>query len=83
MKRIILRCPTCLTQRMENIPDILVNLRKSFETALILLKVSKDIICSHSFYLEVDRNYDIRNVFTVDDLKRYYPGSHPPILTLK
>jgi hypothetical protein len=71
VKRIIIRCPSCDSQRSELVADDLIDLRKSIDKGMVLLGVSKGKICGHTFYLEIDKNFSIRNIYTSEDLLNF------------
>ena len=36
---------------------------------MVILKISKDVVCEHNIYVELDKNYDIRNAYSEDTFK--------------
>ena len=57
MRRLIIRCPICGHQKSEFIGDDLLELRKSIDMGIVLIKISENQVCEHTIYIEVDKNY--------------------------
>ena len=69
MKIIVARCPICGTQKNEILTEELIELRKSIDKGLVGLRISENVVCEHSFYIELDRNYNVRNAYPEDQYK--------------
>lgn len=70
MKRITVRCPVCNVQKNELITNELLELKKSIDKGIVLLKISEGIVCEHNFFLEIDKNYTIRNSYSNREIKK-------------
>ena len=72
MKILVVRCPTCGAQKTEIIGQDLMELRKSIDSGLVLLKISQDKVCEHSFCVELDMNYQIRHTYPMEEIEDLY-----------
>ena len=68
---------------MESLDDDLVDVRRSIDKGMVLLGVSIGIVCEHSFYLEIDKNFSIRTIYTLNDLQKFKEKDLSHIISLK
>jgi len=83
MRRLVVRCPICHTQKNEIVDDELLRLRKTIERGIVIIKISKGRVCEHPIYLEIDRNFSIRDTYSQERLSNLPKEQYPHILELK
>jgi len=49
---------------------------------IVLLGISKGKVCEHDIYVEIDKNFAIRNTYSYDVIKRFKKEDFPHILNL-
>jgi len=80
VKLIVINCPICKIKKPQLIDKDLITLRKSINKGMLLLKISKYCVCEHEFYIELDKNYDIRNTYTKEKINLIYSKTNHQIL---
>ncbi len=83
MKRVTVRCPICHTQKNELISDDLIELRRSIDRGIVLIGISEGVVCDHPFYIEIDKNYVIRNTLSYEDTMKFRKEDAPHYLSLQ
>jgi len=83
MKRVVLRCPICFKQNYQIIASEIIELREQIETGIVLIEVPGNLICEHSFFLEVDKNFAIRNTLLMQDVIKLKKTELPHYISLK
>lgn len=68
---------------MEFITDDILELRTSIDKGIVLIGVSKGKVCDHNIYLEIDKNFSIRNTYSENDALRFDKKKYPYILNLE
>jgi hypothetical protein len=63
MPNIKIVCPTCKCKGQLNVAE---DSMKNITRGLLAINIASGIICSHNFFVYIDRNYDIRDYFTAD-----------------
>jgi hypothetical protein len=63
MTNIKIVCPTCKNKGQLNVVE---DIMKNITRGLLAINVAAGTICSHNFFVYVDKNYDIRDYFVAD-----------------
>jgi hypothetical protein len=62
LEEILIRCPTCSTNKKLKIPKKVINQSKQLTT----ISIPQNLCCDHSFQAFVDKNFIVRGYQTVD-----------------
>lgn len=63
MPKLLIKCPTC--GKLGNI-EVENDIMKDVSRGLLTFKIIKDTICSHSFIIYIDKNFNIRDYIVAD-----------------
>ena len=69
MKRIVLKCPICHSQKFQLLPESLIIKRNENEKGICVIMIPEDTICEHLFFVHIDRNFSIRDCVSGDYIK--------------
>jgi hypothetical protein len=69
MKRISLECPICGKSKFQKLPSGLVKKRKEFKKGIVGILIPEKKICDHKFVVYIDKNFNLRDVLSADEIK--------------
>ncbi|MFX1393711.1 MAG: hypothetical protein ACFFAH_09055, partial [Promethearchaeota archaeon] len=63
MTKVRMKCPSCNKIGNIEVSDVLM---KNVSRGLLAINIAQNVICSHTFIVYIDKNFNIRDYFTTD-----------------
>jgi hypothetical protein len=66
MKKVVFQCPVCGKQRLQALPESIIDARNYIRKEIIAILIPENTLCEHAFLVYIDTNFSIRDVVTLD-----------------